>query len=112
MRKTVLILLMMSLLFATQGQQNIKEALTELEETTQAFLAVTIMLLFVGGGTFTLIGAAIYLLKLRGKEEKPKLWLAVALIIGSLGILGLISATISLIIYLLAPSLINQMMVK
>jgi|GEM_PF-6390895 len=113
MRKEILFVLMLApLLFAPQGQENIKEALTALEDTTQAFLGMTIMLLLVVGSAFTLIGAAIFFIMLRGKEQKSKLWMAAALIIGGLGILGLIGAVISMVIYVLAPSLISGMMVK
>lgn len=111
MRKEILfVLLMLPLLFAPQGQESIKGALTELKDTTQTFLGLTFMVLLVVGAAFTVIGAAIYFMMLKGKEQKSKLWMAAALIIGGLGILALIGAVISMLIYLLAPSLISGMM--
>lgn len=111
MKKLILLLLIVPLLFAkTANQESIKEALGELEDTTTTFMAVTTFLTLGIGIVLLILGGVVYFLKLKGKEKKETLWLAVAGILAVFGVIILLMGILSLITYLATPVMVDSMM--
>jgi hypothetical protein len=112
MKRMLLALLLISgLVFAqgTGGQENIKEALGELEETSKSFLLVSSIIQFVIAAVFVGIAAVIYLKKMKGVQEKKTLWVIAAIIIGAIGLFLLLGAVLGIIMYFTSGMIIDSM---
>jgi len=109
MKKWIL-LLMFGLLAFAQGQQNIRSALGQLEETSRTMMLVSMVLEGVGALIFLGAAAVVYFKKLKGKEKKETLWLAAAIILGLLGLGLLAGAVMALLIYLTAPAMTQSLL--
>ncbi len=110
MKKILIVLLLLSaLVFAESG--NLSYALGELKSSTMNFMLISSFFLFIGGVIFAGIGALVYYSKIRGKEDPPTLFKALAFGFGGLGALALIGAILSIVISILTPFLIDSMTV-
>lgn len=106
MKKLLLVLLFVGLLFA-QGAQKLTDAMNDLQNTTQSFIAMMVMLLILVAGPLGLVTAftaLIYFLMVRGKK-KPGIWKTAMLLFGALTLLALIGAGVGSVIYVLLPAL-------
>ena len=95
---------------ATTQQSNLSGALNQLEETSRSFLAITTLLLLVAGAVLAAIGAAVYLMKLRGVKKRETLWIALGFLCGGLGLLLLLGGVLCLLLYLFTPSLMQGLL--
>jgi hypothetical protein len=112
MKRMLLVLLMISgLLFAggTQSQENIKEALGQLEETSKTVLLVSSIIQGVVAVVFLAAGALIYMKKIKGVEKKSLIWMAVAGISLLLGLFLLLGAVLGIIMYFTTGMMIDSM---
>ncbi|NYZ73584.1 hypothetical protein H0O00_00415, partial [Candidatus Micrarchaeota archaeon] len=94
MKRLLLVLALAGLLFAlTPEATSVKEALNDLQSTTQAFLGVTIMLSVVAAVVLGLVTAAIYFLKVKGKEN-PGIWKIVVMVAAVFLVFAVIGAVV------------------
>jgi len=105
----VSLLLLAGLLFAQGGQSTIKDAMKELQSTTQSFLGVAIMLMLVAAVPLGLLAAGIYLLKVKGNAN-PGPWKIAMFVFAGLAALAIIGTVFGMAIYLLLPAILKALM--
>lgn len=105
MKYLILTLLMLGLIFASSGSSNLKNALNELQNTTKNMMGITALLGLGAGIVFLAIALGIHFL-VKGVQGILKIGMFIC---GVIGILALIGGIISVVIFLLTPSLIGGM---
>lgn len=93
----------------SESSANIQQALDEMKSTSQMLLGVGIMVSLVFSIPLVLMGALIYIKKLKHVEKRKGIWIALALLFGGIGGLLLLGAIIGLLIYIFTPLIIDMM---